>query len=96
MARRAVLRNAGLKMDMFVLVAVETSSSMDEYCRNAFGLLLTKAKNPVKCAIGTAIIIVHHGGNSFIVIATAHASVNNWLQNKLYWKYMMALSDSFR
>lgn len=66
-------------MDMFVLVAVKASSCMDEDCRNAFELLLTKAKNPVECAIGTTSIIVHHGGNSFIVIATAHASVKLWL-----------------
>jgi hypothetical protein len=84
MAREAILRNAGLKMDMFVLVAVEASSGMDEYCWNAFELLLTKAKNPVECAIGTISVVVHHGGKSFVVIATAHTLVRFWWENKLY------------
>lgn len=84
MAQGAVLRNTGLKMDMFVLVAVEASSGVDEDCWNAFELLLTKAKNPVECAIGTTSIVVHHGGNSFIVIATAHTLVRIWLQNSCY------------
>lgn len=61
-------------MNMLVLMAVKASSRMDKYCRNAFELLLTVAKNPVECAVGTTSIVVHHGGNSFIVIATAHAS----------------------
>lgn len=67
-------------MDMFVLVAVEASSGMYEYRRNAFELLLAKAEDPVECAIDTTSIAVHHGG-SFIVIATAHTLVKLWLEN---------------
>lgn len=81
LAQGAALRNAGLKMNMFVLVAMEASSGMDEDGRNAFELLLAKAKDPVECAIGTTSIVVHHGGNSFVVIATAHTLVKSWLQN---------------
>lgn len=69
---------------MFVLVAMEASSGMDEDGRNAFELLLTKAKNPVECAIGTTSIVVHYGEMSFMVIATAHASLKSWLQNNMY------------
>lgn len=66
-------------MDMFVLVTVEAGSGMDKDGRNAFELLLTKAKDPVECAIGTTSIVVHYGGISFIVIATAHALLKFWL-----------------
>lgn len=80
LAQGAALRNAGLKMDMFVLVTVEASSGMDEYRGNAFELLLTKAEDPVECAIGTTSIVIHHGG-SFIIIATAHTLVKLWWEN---------------
>lgn len=84
MAQGAILRNAGLKMNMLILMTVEASSRVDEDCRDTFGLLLTKAKSTVECAIGTTSIIVHHGGKSFIVIATAHASARVWLQDNRY------------
>lgn len=67
-------------MDMFVLVAVEASSGVDEDGWNAFELLLAKAEDPVECAIGTTSIVIHHGG-SFIVIATAHTLVKLWWDN---------------
>jgi hypothetical protein len=58
---------------------MKTSSSVDKDCWNAFELPLTKAKNSVECTIDATSIVGHHGGNAFIVAATAHASVKPWV-----------------
>lgn len=69
----AILRNAGLKVDVFVLVAMEARSGMDKDGRNAFELLLAQTENAVEGTVDATIIIGHHGGNLFIVTATGHA-----------------------
>jgi hypothetical protein len=76
---RNALRNAGLEVDMLVLVAMEARSSMDKDCRDTLGLFLVEAENTIECTVSSIIVFRHHGGNFIIVTTTAHALVNPWM-----------------
>lgn len=93
---RGILRNAGLKVDMFVLVTMKARSSMDEDCRNALEVFLTEAENAVECTIDTVFVFSHHGGNLFIVTATAHASVKLWTRGSVRKIYRKIVGQPLR